>query len=153
MKVVVRGKNKFEPTSQIVEYANDKLQKLDQYFAEGKEIEANVLCKAYPDFKTVEITIPTKNIILRAEVNGETIYEAIDMVVDRLESQISKHKSKIAKAIKHRQGVSGYYESELNIKECEDDEITKLFKEKEIEVNDGNTWINICPIDAEVTLE
>ena len=24
---------------------------------------------------------------------------------------------------------------------------------KEIEVNDGNTWINICPIDSSVTFE
>ena len=24
---------------------------------------------------------------------------------------------------------------------------------KEIEVNDGNTWVNICPIDSNVTIE
>lgn len=118
MKVIVRGKNGYEPGVKVSDYANGKIQRLNQYFRDANEVTANVLCKAYSDFKTVEVTIPTKNIILRAEVNGETIYEAIDMVVDRLESQISKHKSKIAKAIKHRQGVSGYYESELNIKEC-----------------------------------
>ncbi|MBQ7277305.1 MAG: ribosome-associated translation inhibitor RaiA [Bacilli bacterium] len=136
MKVVVRGKNRFEPTVAITEYATEKLQKMDQYFANGEAIEANVLCKAYPDFKTVEITIPTKNIILRAEVNGETIYEAIDMAIDRLVKQISRHKAKIAKAIKHRAGVSGYYEKEMLVEESNEseDEVSKLVKNKSVDL-------------------
>ena len=136
MKVIVRGKNKFEPGVKITDYASEKIQKLDQYFRDASEIEANVLCKAYSDHKTVEITIPTKNIILRAEVNGETIYEALDGAVDRIESQIKRHKNKLAKAIKHREGVSGHYMNELNVKEDDEDEVTKLFKEKKIEVNE-----------------
>ena len=31
--------------------------------------------------------------------------------------------------------------------------IYKDLNGNEIEVNDGNTWINICPIDAKVTIE
>ena len=137
MKVIVRGKNKFEPTNAIIEYATDKLQKMDQYFANGDDIEAHVLCKAYPDFKTVEITIPTKNIILRAEVNGETIYEAIDTAIDRLVKQISRHKAKIAKAIKHRAGVSGYYEKEMLLDDVEEeDEVSLLVKNKSVELTE-----------------
>ena len=59
MKVIVRGKNKFEPGSKITEYASEKLQKLNQYFRDHEEVEANVLCKAYTEYKTVEVTIPT----------------------------------------------------------------------------------------------
>ena len=66
------------------------------------------------------------------EVNGETIYEALDGAVDRIESQIKRHKNKLAKAIKHREGVSGHYQNELNVKEDNEDEVTKLFKEKKI---------------------
>ena len=140
MKVNVRGKNKFEPSVSITEYAQDKLRKLDQFFAEGKEVEASVLCKAYPDFKTVEITIPTKNIILRAEVNGPTIYEAIDTAVDVLVKQITRHKAKLAKAIKHRAGVSGYYESEMILDEkeakSEESDLAKLVKNKSVELTE-----------------
>lgn len=136
MKVIVRGKNKFEPGKSITDYATSKLQRLNQYFRDSNEIEANVLCKAYTEFKTIEVTIPTKNIILRAEVNGETIYEAIDTAVDRLEKQIARHKNKIAKTIKHREGVSNHYMNELNVKESEEDEISNLMKEKVIEVEE-----------------
>ncbi len=136
MKVIVRGKNKFEPGSKITEYAVEKLQKLNQYFRDPEEVVANVLCKAYTEYKTVEVTIPTKNIILRAEVDGETIYEAIDIALDRLEKQISRHKKKIARAIKARDGVGDHY-AELNLEdESEEDEITKLFKEKQIEAEE-----------------
>jgi len=135
MKVNVRGKNKFEPGKSITEYASDKLQKMNQYFKNPEEVEANVLCKAYPEYKTVEVTIPTKNIIMRAEVNGETIYEAIDLAVDRLEKQISRHKSKIAKAIKHREGVSGYYANEFAFEE-EKEEGNKFAKEKIIDIEE-----------------
>lgn len=136
MKVNVRGKNKFDPGVKITEYATDKLQKLNQYFRDPEEVVANVLCKAYADYKTVEVTIPTKNIILRAEVDGETIYEAIDIALDRLEKQISRHKQKIARAIKSRDGVGDHY-AELNIEvKEEEDEITKFLKEKEIDVEE-----------------
>ncbi len=136
MKVIVRGKNKFEVSKSIADYATDKLQKLNQYFRDGNEIEANVLCKAYAEFKTVEVTIPTKNIILRAEVNGETIYEAIDVAIDRLETQISRHKAKIAKTIKHREGVTGYYKNELDVKENEEESELEILKEKQIDVEE-----------------
>ena len=136
MKVIVRGKNKFEVGVKITEFANEKIQKLNQYFRCSDDIEANVLCKSYNDHKTVEITIPTKNIILRAEVNGETIYDALDGAVDRIESQIKRHKNKIAKTIKHREGLSGAYQNELNIKDDGEDEVSKLFKEKKIEIEE-----------------
>lgn len=109
MKVIVRGKNKFEPTEAIKNYATEKLQKLEQYFSSRENLEANVLCKVYDTHQAVEITIPTKNIMLRAEVKGESVYSAIDLAIDKLESQIRKHKSKIYKSMKRRDGVGQYY--------------------------------------------
>jgi len=114
MKVIVRGKNKFEPSNPIKEYAKNKLQKLEQYFHKREELEATVVCKVYDEYQTVEITIPTKNIILRAEVNAESIYSAIDIAIDKLESQIRKHKSKIYKSMKRRSGVGQYYATQVD---------------------------------------
>lgn len=105
MKVIVRGKNKFVPSDAIKQYATEKLQKLEQYFSSRENLEANVLCKVYESYQTVEITIPTKNVLLRAEVKNQTIYGAIDLAIDKLETQIRKHKSKIYKSMKHRSGV------------------------------------------------
>ncbi|HEY8395158.1 MAG TPA: ribosome-associated translation inhibitor RaiA [Bacilli bacterium] len=114
MKVKIRGKNKFEPSEAIKAYASEKLQKLDQYFDKKQELEAYVLCKVYDTHHTVEITIPTKNVLLRAEVKADDIYSAIDLSIDKLESQIRKHKSKIYRSLKRRMGVSQYYATNLD---------------------------------------
>ena len=109
MKVTIRVKNKTEINEATKKHIIEKLSKLDQYFRRSDDLEAHVLCKEYDDCKAVEITIPTKNIILRAEVKEETFMNAIDAAVDKLISQLKTHKSKIYSSIKKRDGVSGHY--------------------------------------------
>ncbi len=111
MKVNVRGKNKFEPSEAIINYAHNKLQRMNAYFTKHDELTANVLCKVYDDHQEVEVTIPTKHVILRAEVKAQNIYSAIDLAIDKLENQVVKHKSKIYNSIKHRSGVAKHYAS------------------------------------------
>jgi len=138
MKVIVRGKNKFEPSDAIKSYASDKLQKLEQYFSSREDLEANVLCKVYDIYQTVEITIPTKNIILRAEVKDQTVYGAIDLAIDKLESQIRRHKSKIYKSLKRREGVAQYYssKSDFDLEKIKSEILTtnNLVKSKSIDL-------------------
>ena len=142
MNVIVRGKNKFEPSEAIREYAASKLKKLDHYFNKREELVANVLCKVYDAYQEVEITIPTKHIILRAEVKDDTMYGAIDLAIDKLESQITKHKSKIYKSIKKREGVGKYYasESDFDVEEFETElRATELVKAKSIDLKPMST--------------
>ena len=75
-------------------------------------IEATVLCKEYEDCKALEITIPTKHLLLRAEVKEENFPCAMDAAMAKLEGQLRRHKSKIDTSIKRREGVSGYYDSQ-----------------------------------------
>ncbi len=75
-------KNKFVPSEAIRAYADNKVQKLNQYFRENHDLTATVLCKVYDTHHTVEITIPTKHLILRAEVKDESVYSAIDLAID-----------------------------------------------------------------------
>jgi len=135
MKTTVRGKNGFEPGKAITEYAEKELQKMDKYFKRCDEITANVLCKACDAYKTAEITIPTKNIILRAEVNADTIYDAIDGAVDRIERQMVRHKDKISSTIKRRSGIAGYYLNEIDSKD-EKQDLAKLVRAKQIDVDE-----------------
>jgi putative sigma-54 modulation protein len=137
MKVIVRGKNKFKPSEAIKDYVTNKLQKVEQYFTKRNELEANVLCKVYDTHQTVEITIPTKHIILRAEAKNQTIYGAIDLAIDKLESQIRKHKSKIYKSLKKREGIAQYYstKSDFDIEKMQTEILaTNLAKEKKVEL-------------------
>jgi len=150
MKVIVRGKNKFEPSEAIKEYASKKLQKVEQYFHSRHELEATVVCKVYDAYQTVEITIPTKNIILRAEVNADSIYSAIDLAIDKLESQIRKHKSKIYRSLKRRDGVGQYYSTQVDFdidKVRTEIKASNLVRNKSVELNP------MTPDDAIVQME
>lgn len=137
MKVTVRTKNKIDLSPKVKYHAEEKLQKLEQYFTAREQLEAIVLCKEYDDCKAVEITIPTKNIILRAEVKEDTFLNAIDAAVDKIESQIRRHKSKIYSSMKRRDGVAQYYSSnsDFDLEKMKTEVIaTNLVKSKSIEL-------------------
>ncbi len=137
MKVNVRGKNKFEPTQSIRDYAQKKLSRFDQYYKNADNLEARVLCCVYENYESVEVTIPTKNITLRVDVKADTIMAAIDLAVDKLETQMRRHKSKIEKSIKRRTGIKGQLlqDAELNTDKIEPIEnIKRLVKEKSFEL-------------------
>ncbi len=137
MKVIVRGKNKFEPSDAIRNYAFNKMQRMNVYFTKHDDITANVLCKVYDDHQVVEITIPTKHIILRAEVRAQTVYGAIDLAIDKLEGQVVKHKSKIYNSIKKREGIGKYYaeNTEFDLEALKAEvKATNLVKSKTVEL-------------------
>ncbi len=95
MKVEVIGKNGFIPSEANKEYASKKLTKLDHFFDQSQELVARVVCNVYRDCHKVEITIPAKNVVLRAEVSEQDLYAAIDKTIDKLVTQMRKHKSRV----------------------------------------------------------
>lgn len=95
MKVEIVGKNGFVPSDANKEYAVKKLEKLKNLVSDYESLTARVVCKVYKTFHKVEVTIPTKNIILRAEVTEEDIYAAIDKMVDKLVKQVSRYNDKV----------------------------------------------------------
>ena len=98
MKYIIRSA-KMENTDAIKEYIENKLARLDKYFQDSDEIEANVLTKVNGKKQTIEVTIPTKHFTLRNEETNEDLYAAIDKIVDKLERQIRKNKEKINKKV------------------------------------------------------
>ncbi|KAF1295773.1 ribosomal subunit interface protein [Enterococcus sp. JM4C] len=91
----VRGEN-IEVTDAIRDYVEKKVGKLERYFSEAPEATAHVNLKVYTE-KTakVEVTIPLPYLVLRAEETSPDLYASIDLVVDKLERQIRKFKTKI----------------------------------------------------------
>ncbi len=96
MKVIVRGKNT-EITEAIENKIIKQLGKLEKYFIIGDEVEAKVLVKLYRDTQKIEVTIPTDYVILRAEESDKDLYNAIDKVVEKIEGQIRKQKTKLSR--------------------------------------------------------
>ena len=100
MKYNVRG-DKILVTDAIKDYITEKIDKLNKYFDEPDEITANILIKVKGYNQTIEVTIPTTSFTIRNEESAEDLYAAIDSVVDKIERQIRKNKTKINKISKN----------------------------------------------------
>ena len=94
-KYNIRGEN-IEVTEAIRNYAEKKLSKLEKYFGDVDNATVHVNLKVYSE-KTakVEVTIPLPYLVLRAEETSGDLYGSIDLVVDKLERQVRKYKTKI----------------------------------------------------------
>lgn len=105
----IRGEN-IEVTPAIREYVENKIEKIERYFSNGVNANANVNLKVYNDKQTkVEVTIPLKSVTLRAEERHIDMYAAIDLIVDKLERQIRKHKTKVNRKFREREGAGVYF--------------------------------------------
>ncbi|GMQ60171.1 ribosome-associated translation inhibitor RaiA [Vallitalea sediminicola] len=92
MRYIISGKN-IEITKALREATIDKLGKMDKYF--NPDNEAQITMSVQKLRHIIEVTIPIKGSIIRAEESAENMYTAIDKVVDVLERQLLKHKNKL----------------------------------------------------------
>jgi len=130
MKIVIRAANNFEITDAIREHIELKVGSLSKFLPADEELEARVNIKIYDVIQKVEVTIPGKQFILRAEEEHTDLYAAIDLVIDKLERQIRRHKTKANKKIKEREGIAEYFS---NLENGSKEEVAQApFKSKEI---------------------
>ena len=128
MKCKIRGE-KIKITEAIQEYTESKLSKLDKYFKDNI-VEANILIRIRGNQQIIEVTIPYDKYTLRSEERQDDLYAAIDLVIDKLEGQIRKTKSKLKKQIKQNTEIINFdYEDSTE----EVDEL-KIVKRKKLEM-------------------
>ena len=94
MEILIRG-DKLKVTESMNDYVFDKLKKLEKYIDSSENVRASVVIKIKNHEQKVEITIPLKKFILRAEETQEDFYAAIDVIVDKIERQIRKNKTRL----------------------------------------------------------
>ncbi len=94
MKYNIRGEN-LEVTDAIHDYVEKKVGKLNRYFDSPPASDVHVKLSVYNNEQRIEVTIPMKDLLLRGEEQHQDLYAAIDLVVDKLERQIRKHKTKV----------------------------------------------------------
>ena len=92
MKIKIFGKN-IEVTEGIRSAVEEKIGKLDKYFA--GETRVDVTLSVNKNEQKVEVTIPVKGRIIRAEEISDDMYVSIDMVEETIERQLVKYKNKI----------------------------------------------------------
>ncbi|MEG0313914.1 MAG: ribosome-associated translation inhibitor RaiA [Erysipelotrichaceae bacterium] len=105
MKVLIYGKN-LEVTEALQQKVEKKLNFLEKYFIIDENVVANVVLKVHPTIQKIEITIPTKFAVLRAEVANKDLYAAVDLAIDKLEDQIRRQKTRLSKKNKEKLAMS-----------------------------------------------
>lgn len=131
MNITLRG-DKIKITDAMKEYADEKLERLNKYLDDSDNVKANIVVKVQNYKQKVEVTIPLKSFILRAEEVQDDFYSAIDIVVDKIERQIRKNKTKLqSKKIRNSKEIVFDY-----IEDYKDEEEEKgsIVKRKKIEV-------------------
>lgn len=122
MKINVVGKN-VTVTQGISDKIHKKLEVLNKYFIVGDEDTANVLIRTYRHKQKIEVTIPTKFAILRAEVMDDDLYNAVDKVIDKLEDQIRRQKTRLTR--KNKDSLAQAFIDEVDDDLDSDDQVVK----------------------------
>lgn len=127
MRVNVRGKN-IELTDPLRQYVEKKLTKLEKYFDNLAGTDATVTLNVEKGRHIVEVTIPLNGIILRGEEATGDMYASVDLVVEKLEKQVMKYKTRLSRkrAANH---VSAPVE-EMAVNAWDEDEKPKIVRTK-----------------------
>jgi putative sigma-54 modulation protein len=148
MNYNVRGEN-IEVTPAIREYVERKVAKLERYFTETPAANVNVNLRFNQDKTSkVEVTIPMPNLVLRAEETNEDMYAAIDLIIDKLERQIRKHKTKVNRKFREKGDVGAMFTAPAaETHEFEEDELevvrTKRFDLKPMDSEEAILQMNM----------
>ena len=125
MNINIHGKNKFVVKPALREYIEKQIQPIGNMFRMAENVKADVICKEYGDIKTVEVTIPTKYLIMRAESQADDMFKAVDLAVEKLEKQLNRHKKKINTIIRKREGIGNYFAEEEMQEEVQEKQVVK----------------------------
>lgn len=134
----IRGEN-IEVTPAIRDHIEKKVEKIERYFTDGANATAMVNLKSYNHNQTkVEVTIPMKNLTLRAEERHDDMYAAIDLIVSKLERQIRKYKTKVNRKFRERDGIGVAFataENDTRVQnETEDEEDFTIVRTKQFDL-------------------
>ncbi|CAI6084396.1 ribosome hibernation-promoting factor, HPF/YfiA family [Cohnella sp. JJ-181] len=153
MKYTIRGQ-RMEVTAALRDYVEKKLTRLERYFEAPPETDVQVTLSVTKGSSAVEVTLPLPGMFLRAEEKSNDMYASIDLVVDKLERQIRKHKTKLNRRMKQDNQARIFKEQVLGatssatavmLDEEEDYELvrTKRFKFRPMEVEDAILQMNL----------
>ncbi|HHY68602.1 MAG TPA: ribosome-associated translation inhibitor RaiA [Bacillota bacterium] len=95
MQINVVGKN-VNVTPALREYTEKKLSKLEKYIRQDAGL-CQVIFTSQRGRYVVEVTLPLNGMILRAEESAQDAFASVDLVVEKLERQVEKYKTRLLK--------------------------------------------------------
>jgi len=123
MQYIISGKN-IDVTEGLKSAIHDKIGKLERYFTPDTEV--HVTLSVEKERQKIEITIPMKGNIVRAEQVCNDMYVSIDLVEEIIERQLRKYKNKLVDQKQTAASLSKAFVDE----EIEDDEEIKIIRSK-----------------------
>ncbi len=133
MKVMITAKN-YKPSERLQENIEKKFSKLEKYFQD--DVTANVIVSKFKDKTKLEATINAKQTIFRAEEISDNVYEAMDVIIDRLSQQMKKFKGKLEARYKENKALK--FEFIPDIEDDEEEEPITVVKRKQFELQPMN---------------
>ena len=139
MNYIISGKN-IEVTEGLKSSIYDKLGRLEKFFTD--DTDAQVTLSVEKERQKIEVTIPMKGHIIRAEQASDDMYVSIDLVVEVIERQVTRYKKKIL----DKEQNASYIKDDF-FDDAEDDEEVKIIRSKRFAVKP------MYPEDACVQME
>jgi len=97
MQISISAKN-LEISDYLRDLVEKKVGKLERYFSH--ETDVQVMLSVERSRHIVEVTIPYEGGIIRAEEVTGDMYASIDNVLDKLEKQIIRHRTRLEKTLR-----------------------------------------------------
>ena len=123
MRFTITGRI-FNVTPFIRSAVEEKICKLDRYF--NPDTEVIVTLSVQKDKQKIEVTIPVKGNIIRAEESSTDMYASIDLVEEVIERQLKKYKNKLIDKKQAAQAFSDFFIQE----ESDTEEDIRIVKTK-----------------------
>jgi len=98
MEFIVRGKN-IELNPALRDYAEKRLSKIEKYVRQDA-LACTVTFSVERNKYVVEVTIPLNGLLLRAEEAAQDAFSSVDLVLEKLEKQIEKYRTRLLKRAK-----------------------------------------------------
>lgn len=99
MRLIVNGRN-IEITTAIREYTEEKIGRVTKHYDQIKELEVTLSVVKNPSVQknhVAEVTCSVNGAKLHVTEEAETMYASIDLLADKLDRQVKKHKEKLLK--------------------------------------------------------
>lgn len=117
MRYIISGKN-IDVTEGLKSAIYEKIGKLERYFT--PETELHITLSVEKDRQKIEVTIPVKGSIIRAEQVSNDMYVSIDLVEEIIERQLKKYKNKL---IDQEQAALSFNQAFMDDDYAEDDSV------------------------------
>ena len=152
MAITVRGKN-LDITPSLKKYKKKRVKKVTKYFDKTGDITVILSVEKgrhqTGNFHHVEVTVPVNGLLIRGEERTADMYSSIDQVMDKIEKQIGKYKTKLEKKFRGSGFRADVASTVVVPPEMEEDAIvrTKKFAVKPMDAEEAILQMNLLNHD------